>query len=194
MPRFDSSGYGSSSTRTSGRLRLSWLGCAVGGLAPCQVELAQSAICVVPEVFGGGQALPQRVGAAGDGGVAGGPFPGELCVQGCALVPDFCEGLATGVRRVGRPTACLFGNVGLGSAFAAAWLGAVAGARPMIIRHVRQNDSSSPGTPCTGALACSAPVRALACGVSLHRRHSCACLRLRGAGLRGLRGRLQAAC
>lgn len=64
------------------------------------MELAQGAFCLVPEVFGRGQTLPQWVGAAGDGGAAGGPCLGELCVHGCALVRGFCWGLATGVRGV----------------------------------------------------------------------------------------------
>lgn len=129
----------SSSPRTVGGVRLSLLGCAFTGTGVTrQVELTQCALCLVPEVFGRGQALPQRVGAAGDGSAAGGPFLGELCVQGCVLIQGFCEGLAIGVSGVGGLSARLFREAGVGSASTTAGLYALAEVRPVIIRHARK--------------------------------------------------------
>lgn len=107
----------------------------------CQVELTQGGFSLPFEVFDGRQALPQGVGEAGDGGAAGCPFRGELCVQGCGLVLSLCGDLGTGVCGVAeRPTGRLLRNTSLGSALTAAHLGPGAGRLPMMIRHDRQND------------------------------------------------------
>lgn len=144
---------GTPEKRGSGEcLRLNRLGCDFhrAGISR-QVEPAHDAFRLAPEVFGRDQALPQRVGAAGDGGASDGPFRGELRVQRCAPVRGFFGDLATGVCRAGgRPSARLFRKTGYRSALAAAGLCAAAGICPMLVCHVRQNDSSTAWTPFQG--------------------------------------------